>query len=224
MSRLSYIDWWKKINNEGISIGEYLQKREVHSIAIWGLGKIARRLREELLGFDINVKYGVILNDENCLPEVVILDRNDELPMVDLVIVTEDSSYRFIEKEICEHYDYSVISIDLLVREVAYYRESIHFDKIKKFCIDNTCFYLYGAGKVGKLCLEKLKKWELYPQGFVVSKCEENQFFEGIPVISLERFCELGQGGIVVTVGYDLHDEIVQRIENMGIQNYISYI
>lgn len=224
MGRLSYIEWWNKINDEGISIGEYLQKRGVTSVAIWGLGEEARRLQKELAGFAIDITYGVVLDEENCVPEVEILDRNSDLPIVDLTIVANDKFYKYIEKEICERYDYRVISIELLVKETAFYRGGVHFNKIKQFCMDNKCFYLYGAGQVGKQCLERLKKWDIFPRGFIVSQCKDGQYVEGVPLITLEQYCECKQGGIVITVGYDLHDEIEKLIKNAGISNYISYI
>lgn len=83
--------------------------------------------------------------------------------------------------------------------------------------------YLYGAGKIGKLLLEKLtsgeKKYNI--AGFVVS-CENNQkYYMGYPVTVLDELENKEQGiYVIATINGGYEQEIIEKLNS----NCLEYI
>ena len=96
--------------------------------------------------------------------------------------------------------------------------------QIQRFYAKNKSIYLYGAGKVGKNCLQLMRAIECEPAGYLVtdkSKC--NDRVEGIPVRSIYEIENIEKVGIIITVDVSLQDEIEMILIKKGIKNYIKY-
>ena len=95
---------------------------------------------------------------------------------------------------------------------------------IKKFYAQNKQVYLYGAGKVGKSCLQLMKSIECKPTGYIVTEkngCDEK--IEGIPVKSICEIENIEKVGVIITVGVSSQDEIEKVLKAKGSKNYIKY-
>ena len=82
--------------------------------------------------------------------------------------------------------------------------------------------YLYGAGKIGRLLLEKLTSGEKKHDiaGFVVSSCEsEEKYYMGYPIKTLEALEDRREGVyIVATINSEFEKEIIERLEAEGLE------
>lgn len=107
--------------------------------------------------------------------------------------------------------------------------ESIHelkvIDKqhyiIDEFCKKNKKVLLYGAGKYGKKLLERMKYWDLEPDGFVVSKKNSADLFEGKPIFEIDEIKEDKEVGIIISVNYEIQEEIIIELKKINFENYI---
>lgn len=97
-------------------------------------------------------------------------------------------------------------------------------ERIQRFYMKHKRVYLYGAGKVGKKCLQLMRTIECEPTGYLVtdkSGCDDR--IEGLPVKSLYEIENIEKVGIIITVSDSLQDEIETILIASGIKNYIKY-
>lgn len=97
-------------------------------------------------------------------------------------------------------------------------------DRIQRFYMRNKLIYLYGAGEIGKNCMQLMRAIECKPAGYLVtdkSKCKDR--IEGIPVKSINEIENFEKVGIIITVSDSLQDEIETILIANGIKNYIKY-
>lgn len=93
-------DKWMQIKNNGKSLIIYFEDNLIHSIAIYGLGAIGKRLVEELSQEKIEILYGIDRNAADLHIEgLTVKTLEDDLPKVDAIVVTPISFYE-IEKDI----------------------------------------------------------------------------------------------------------------------------
>lgn len=91
-----------------------------------------------------------------------------------------------------------------------------------EFAERNREVYLYGAGTMGQFCLSLLRKENIQPEGFVVSKGGGVSMVDCIPVIELDRLEHLPGRAVVITVyTLEVQDEIAKMLEERGCRNYI---
>lgn len=91
-----------------------------------------------------------------------------------------------------------------------------------EFAERNREVYLYGAGTMGQFCLSLLRKENIQPEGFVVSKGGGVSMVDCIPVIELDRLEHLPGRAVVITVyALEVQDEIAKLLEERGCRNYI---
>ena len=104
---------WLKLQNKNISI--YFEEQGYHSIAIYGMGEIGNRLFEELSRFSsIKVEYAVDKNEKK-FQAVPILSLEDELPNVDVVVVTNNYIFEQIYEILKKKTTCPIVSIDDVV-------------------------------------------------------------------------------------------------------------
>ena len=104
---------WLKLQNKNISI--YFEEQGYYNIAIYGMGEIGNRLFEELSRFSrIKVKYGVDKNVKQ-FQAVPILGLEDELPNVDVIVVTNNYIYEQIHELLQRKTTCPIVSIDDVV-------------------------------------------------------------------------------------------------------------
>lgn len=100
----------------------------------------------------------------------------------------------------------------------------IQKDKIYDFCNRNNQIFLYGAGNVGKKCLNMLREGGYKPMGYVVSDMKQNSMQMGdLPIKMLEDIDNIESVGLIITVGKKLQIEIENILIGKGIRNYIKY-
>ena len=116
---------WVRLNEEKITVGDFLRDRNFQNVAIYGMGALGRHLLFELREVGINVVYSIDQRSDKLKLDIPFLDWADKeaLPEVDLLIVTAITDYDAIEKEICEVREYPVISLEDIMREMEKLRD-----------------------------------------------------------------------------------------------------
>ena len=81
---------------------------------------------------------------------------------------------------------------------------------------------IYGAGKYGKCILQIMKNLGYLPKGFVVGngrRCQSR--IGGINLYELGDIINESEFGIIISVDYNLQDEVEETLRNNGITNFI---
>lgn len=97
---LSVVLKWLEIRQEGHLLDEYFKQRDIHSIAIYGMGALGCRLYDELENSDIEVKYLLDRNPNGMDKVFKFASLDKEILDVDAVIVTVVSGEKQIVNEI----------------------------------------------------------------------------------------------------------------------------
>ena len=113
----NFLGRWVFLNECGISVGEYLRDTGVQNVAIYGFGILGKHLLFELRQSGINIVYGIDKRSDKLNLDISFCDweNKEELPNVDMLIVTAISDYPVIEKELCEIREYPIVSLEELV-------------------------------------------------------------------------------------------------------------
>ena len=81
--------------------------------------------------------------------------------------------------------------------------------------------YLYGVGYYGKIYLKRFRFWGYTPKGFVVSDGErKEEKFGGIQIYELHEIQDYEDMAIIIAVGSELTQEIVNNLKKAGVSNY----
>lgn len=111
-------DIWMMTKKNGVSIEEYLLKKGIHTVAIYGTDHIGMRLYQELEDTPIQVRYAMDRNPKIKLTNLKIYNDsqwNAAKHPVDAVIVTLPFSYDTIEETLIEAGFQSIIAFDRLL-------------------------------------------------------------------------------------------------------------
>lgn len=110
------LNQWLVIKNQGKSIEDYFKKNNYMTSAIYGMGGIGERVYEELKKTDVDVKYFIDKSVINS--RLKVFDINDELPYVDVIIVTPIFAFVDIERELSQKVNYPIVSIEDIIYEI----------------------------------------------------------------------------------------------------------
>ena len=117
----SYFDLtneWLRLKNEGKSLAEYFAKNNWSHIAIYGMGELGNRLMEELKGSSVAVDYAIDKHTDKVYSEVDVREVSDELPEVDVIVITPFYAYDEVEEMLMDTVDYPIVSIEDVVFNV----------------------------------------------------------------------------------------------------------
>lgn len=115
--------YWKKNLKKRNGIANYLKKRNIQEVAVYGLGYLGEVLIDDLIDASIQVAYAIDkASFNNFVGENIKIYSPDEvLPKVDMVIVTPLSGVDAIRKNLSEKMDCNIISIEEMIYEAAQY-------------------------------------------------------------------------------------------------------
>ena len=109
------MDAWLELYQNGIRLSNTLLEQGIKTVAIYGNGKFGKKLRGDLSGSQVKVKYIIDKNAERFIEDVPVFSIIKELPKVDAIVVTIPDSYRTIRKELLQVCDYLVVSLEDIV-------------------------------------------------------------------------------------------------------------
>ena len=103
---------WLTIKQNGKSLAEYLEKNEYHSVAIYGMKAVGERLYDELKDTKTEVKYAIDQNAESIYADIDVYLPDDNLPEVDVIVVTATYYYNSILNNIKDKVHCPIVSLD----------------------------------------------------------------------------------------------------------------
>lgn len=109
---------WMIARQEGKSVADYLKEYGYKTVAIYGMSYLGERLYDELRNSGIEVKYAIDRNAEGICTELDVYTPEDDLPEVDLIIVTAVYYYDEIEEMLGDMVDCVISSLEDIVYEM----------------------------------------------------------------------------------------------------------
>jgi len=106
---------WLCLKQNDISIAKLLYSLGYKKIAIYGMKELGQRLYIELKGTEVEVVCMIDKNANSILGEYDILDLEDEIPEVDVIIVTACYYFQDIKKSIQKKISCPIVSLDTIV-------------------------------------------------------------------------------------------------------------
>lgn len=103
---------WFKLNKQGKTLVGYFESNAYKNIAVYGMTELGQFLVSELSLSSVYVKYGIDRRAEELNAEVPILTMEDELPMVDVVVVSAVFYFDEIASELQNKIECPVISLE----------------------------------------------------------------------------------------------------------------
>ncbi|MCM1499966.1 MAG: hypothetical protein NC124_16000 [Clostridium sp.] len=112
------LNQWLVLKQEGKSLEQYFVDNQYKTVAIYGMGEMGNRLYDELKGSNkVKIKYAVDKNANSTYAELEVLESVDDLPEVDIIIVTAIFAFDEIEEELSQKSSCPVVSLDDVVYE-----------------------------------------------------------------------------------------------------------
>lgn len=112
---------WVRLSIMSKTVKEYFKRNGYTSVAIYGMSYVGETLNMELAGSDIKVLYAIDRNTEAC-NSLEVLNPEDDLPPVDIVVVTAIQSFESIRDSLVDRVKCPVVSLDDIVYENYIYR------------------------------------------------------------------------------------------------------
>lgn len=111
------VERWLTLHEEGKTIPQILAGRGIHTISIYGLGKIGKHMLWELRDSEVTVLYMLDRARTGICDGIPVKKAEEELPEVDAVIVTAVYEYDEIEKMLAARVSCPVISLEEILYE-----------------------------------------------------------------------------------------------------------
>ena len=109
---------WLELKQQGISLEKWFKENGYKNIAIYGMGEMGNRLYEELKNTDIHVAYAVDQNAYGVCSDIPMYRKEDDLPDVDILVVSAVFAYSEISEEMKKKCAYPIVSLEDVVYEL----------------------------------------------------------------------------------------------------------
>ena len=103
---------WIGKKQKNINLSSYVEKMGYNSVAIYGMKEVGERLYEELKDTKTEVKYAIDQNAESIYADIDVYSPDDDLPEVDVIVVTATYYYNSILNKIKDKIACPIISLD----------------------------------------------------------------------------------------------------------------
>ena len=111
------MDRWMQLREKGVGLAEYLIKKDIHDIAVYGIGVLGRHFVFEMEQSEIEIKYLIDRKAKKPFSGYQILRPTDELEEVDAIIVTAIGDFEEIYELLREKVKAHIISLEELIYE-----------------------------------------------------------------------------------------------------------
>ena len=103
---------WMQLKQKGRNLSDFFKERGYRNIAIYGMHHTGVTLQNELDGTGINICYGIDANADSIYSDIAVMKPTDELPPVDVIIVTPIYYFIDIEEKLEEKVTCPILSLD----------------------------------------------------------------------------------------------------------------
>ena len=115
--RYKFLHYWMWLREQGIGIDKFFIQRGIKTIALYGLGIEGKHFRDELYAEGMEISYAID-RQGNVLHDMFPIYRlEDELPEVDVIVVSVIDEFFSIYKVLREKVKCSVYSLEEIVYE-----------------------------------------------------------------------------------------------------------
>lgn len=139
-------DEWLALKEKNKKLADYFFSHSYDTVAVYGMGKAGRHLVEELRCSGIRVVYGIDRKAGLQTASLPVRCIDDELPTVDVIVVTAVFAYEEIEEKLMDKINCPIISLEEVVYDCATGAADT----------DMPATVLFGAGKRSFLLEEVL--------------------------------------------------------------------
>ena len=91
---------------------------------------------------------------------------------------------------------------------------------LKQFCEKHEKIFIYGAGNIGGQIYNYLREAYIYVEAFIESNIKDNVDRERIfnkKIIEVNKFKPESNSGIIIGVSKTFRQEVVEKLDNIGI-------
>lgn len=106
---------WLAVKQQNLEITTYFHENNYKKIAIYGMSYVGERLYDELLPSDIEVVYAIDSRADNVYADVDVYTMNDNLPDVDVIVVTAITFFNEISEKLAEVTDIPAVSLEDII-------------------------------------------------------------------------------------------------------------
>lgn len=111
----SMLNQWLALKQKGKSLAEYFVSNEYKEMCIYGMGEMGNRLYDELKNTEIKVKYAIDKDAASTYSELDVKEIDDDLPEVDVVVVTATFAFDDIVEDIQDKFSCPIVSLEDVV-------------------------------------------------------------------------------------------------------------
>lgn len=112
------LNQWLITKQQGKEIITYFHENHYKKIAIYGMSFVGERLYDELQASDVEVCYAIDKRADNLYVDLDTYSLEDDLPEVDVIVVTAVSFFDSISDELAEKTDVPVVSLEDILYEL----------------------------------------------------------------------------------------------------------
>lgn len=108
---------WIKVHQNGRTLADYFRRYGYKTVAVYGLKELGKALIEELKDTEIEVKYGIDKNVDKMHMQTDVFKPDENLPEVDVIVVTSVHYYADIEMGLRDKLKYPIVALNDVVYE-----------------------------------------------------------------------------------------------------------
>lgn len=102
---------WVKNYQQGKRVENFFAKRNIKTIAIYGMNYVGQTLYDELKNTSVTPVYGIDRNYKKIYSEIEIVSPDDELKEVDAIVVTSITFFEDIRQKISDKTNAEIINL-----------------------------------------------------------------------------------------------------------------
>lgn len=119
------MDRWMMAKQQGKSLERCLRQKGIASVAVYGMGYLGERLKDELKNTGIHIRYLIDQKQKAVCSEFPVYDPDWKLPGTDAVIVTAVHDFDHIKRRLGRHNAVKIISFEDLVTDCLEMKENV---------------------------------------------------------------------------------------------------
>lgn len=119
-----YMNQWLSLKQRGVSLSSFFVRRNIDSIAIYGIHYMGQRLYDELKGSPVKAAYAIDRNPDGYGWAIPVFHPEDRLEAVGAVVITPVFDFDAVRNMLCEKLDCPMVSIEEILYDEAVCRET----------------------------------------------------------------------------------------------------
>lgn len=111
------LDAWLYLREEGKRLEKYFEDRNIHSIAIYGVGILGRHLLKELESGVVHIEFAIDRKVDALHTGIKTYSPEDDFPKTEMIVVTATYAFPEIYRQLTERGYSNIISLEEIIME-----------------------------------------------------------------------------------------------------------